>query len=677
MKLYTSEKIRNVGFFSHGGAGKTSLIEAIMFNAGVLNRLGKVSEGNTISDYHSEEIKHNMSINTSLIACEWRDTKINMLDTPGFSDFLGEVKSTLRVIDTMVMLLSGRSGVKVSTEIIWNLADANNTPRIAFINKLDRENADFYKVVNSMQDSLTKTIVPVTLPIGKEDNFSGIVNLISKKAYKYDSKGKSTEIEVPTDMVSDLETYREKLIEAVAEADDDLTMKYLEGESFTNEDIVKGLKAGIISSELVPVLCGSALKNIACDTIVDFLVDFGLSPIDTVEAEKVNEKETSALVFNTIADPYVGKISYVKIMQGIFKGDNHYFNINTKSDERVGQVFTMQGKTQIQVDKLNFGDIGAISKLNHTFTGDTLASSEEGTELEGIDFPIPTLTIAIEPKTKVDEDKLGNAIHKILDEDPTLTLENNIETKQTLLTGMGENHIDIAIEKLKNKFGVEVLTKDLKIPYRETITGSANNVEGKHKKQSGGAGQFGHVFINIESYPEGELEFKQTIFGGSVPKQYFPAVEKGIKEAMTKGILAGYPVMNVKVTLVDGSYHPVDSNEMAFKIAGTLAFKKACQLANPILLEPYINLQVKVPEQYLGDIIGDVNSKRGRILSMDSEGKQQIIKAAGPMSEFNRYSVDLKSITQGRGSFTSEFSHYEELPGMLAEKVIDDSKKDD
>lgn len=676
MKIYSSEKIRNVGFFSHGGAGKTTLIEAIMFNTGVTNRLGKVNEGNTISDYHSEEILHKMSINTSLITCEYRDTKLNMLDTPGFSDFFGDVKSSLRVTDTMVMVLSGKSGVKVSTEIIWNLADTSKIPRIAFINKLDRENADFYKAVKSMQDLLTKNIVPVSLPIGIEEDFSGIVNLINQKAYKYDSRGKPTEIEIPKDMVSNIKLYRDKLIEAVAEADDDLTIKYLEGESFTSNDIINGLKSGIRSTKLVPVLCGSALKNIACDTLLDFLVDFGLTPLDNIKDIKDIKKSPAALVFKTIADPFVGKISYIKVMRGEFIGDSHYNNINLKIEERIGQINTMQGKSQIHLDKLNYGDIAAISKLNHTRTGDTLSLEDNETMFDGIDFPSPTLTIAIEPKTKVDEDKLGNAIHKILDEDLTLRLENNTETKQTLLVGMGENHIDIAIEKLKNKFGVEVVTKDLKIPYRETITSKVNNVEGKHKKQSGGAGQFGHVYINLEPYPDVDLEFSQKIFGGSVPKQYFPAVEKGIKEAMKKGILAGYPVMNIKATLIDGSYHPVDSNEMAFKIAGTLAFKKACELAKPILLEPYITLEVKIPEHYLGDIIGDINSKRGRIISMNTEGNSQIIKATAPISEFNRYAIDLKSITHGRGSFSTEFSHYEELPEIITKKVIIDAKND-
>ncbi len=670
MKIYSSENIRNVGLVSHGGAGKTSLTEVLAFITGAAKRLGKVDEGNTISDYHPEEIKHNISINTSLVACEWNETKINNLDTPGFSDFFGEIVCTLRVTDSLLMLIDASSGVEVSTEIIWDHADQSNIPRFIFINKMDRENADFYKSITSLQETFSQSIVPIVLPIGSEDNFSGIIDLINMQAYNYD-KGKNSKIDIPEDMNAQVKEYREKLIEVIAEVDDDLTMKYLEGEQFNTDDIIFGLKKGIVSANIVPVLCGSALKNIACDYLLDILVKYAPSPLDRIENKNIEKESPAALVFKTIADPYVGKINYIKVQQGTFSGDNQYINTSSNTNEKIGQIFTMQGKNQIQISELNFGDIGAVAKLNNTSTSDTLTVQGSNIVYPRIEFPSPTLSIAIEPKTKVDEDKLGNALHRLLDEDPTLHLENNTETKQTLLTGMGETHIDIIIEKLKNKFGVEVNVVETKIPYRETIRGSATRVEAKHKKQSGGAGQYGHVFIDIEPFPDGELEFAKKVFGGSVPKQYFPAVEKGITEAMTKGILAGYPVMNIKVTLVDGSYHPVDSNEMAFKIAGSLALKKGCELANPILLEPYLNLEIIVPDQYMGDIIGDLNSKRGRILSMEPKGKLQCIKAVAPMTEFYRYSIDLKSITHGRGSYTAEFSHYDELPAHLAEKVID------
>ncbi|MGD9678505.1 MAG: elongation factor G [Vulcanibacillus sp.] len=673
MKIYSSENIRNVGFVSHGRAGKTSLTEALAFETGATKRLGKADDGNTISDYHPEEIKHKISINTSLIACEWQNTKINILDTPGFSDYFGEVVSALRVADNLVVVVDASSGVEVSTEIIWDLADITKIPRIAFINKMDRENASFYRCLNSMQEVFSQQIVPISLPIGAEDSFTGVVDLIQMKAFKYD-KGKSIECVIPKEIESDVEKYRDILIESIAETDDELTVKYLEGEVLSTEDIILGLKKGIISNNIVPVICGSALKNIASDYLLDVIVKYLPSPLDLAQNKNIINETIGSIVFKTIADPYVGKINYLKILQGTLIGDSHYYNSSSNTDEKIGQISTMQGKNQLPVSELRYGDIGAVAKLTNTSTGDTLTFPGSDLKYPRIIFPIPTLTVAIEPKTKVDEDKLGNALHRILDEDPTLKLDNNIETKQTLLTGMGESHLEIIMEKLKNKFGVEVNIIKQRIPYRETIRGSVNRIEAKHKKQSGGAGQYGHVFIDIEPYPDGDLEFNQKIFGGSVPRQYFPAVEKGVREAMDKGILAGYPVINVKVTLVDGTYHAVDSNEMAFKIAGSLAFKKACEKANPILLEPYVDLEVKVPEKYMGDIIGDINAKRGRILSMVPEGKLQCLKASAPMTEFDRYTIDLKSITHGKGTFTSTFSHYEELPAHLAEKIIAESK---
>ncbi len=668
MKVYPSQKIRNVAIVAHQGAGKTSLTEGLIFNTGVINRLGKVDEGNTVADYHPEEIKRNITVNTSLVACEWQDHKINILDTPGFTDFFGEVEGSVRVADSLVMVMDAVAGVEVSTELIWDLADEKQVPIIVFINKMDRENADFYKVLDSLPKMLSRHTVAVQLPIGQEAAFSGVVDLITRKAYKYDN-GKAVEIAIPENMADDVEHYREVLIEVAAEGEDDITIKYLDGEELTDEEIVTGLKAGIAGGKVVPVLCGSALKNIGVSTLADFLNKYAPSPLNKLD-EALAKKPTALFVFKTLADAFVGKISLFKVYQGTLKGDTVLFNPNKEIDEKLGQLSTLQGKTSVQVSEINLGDIGIVAKLTQTGTNDTLAAKNLDIKFEPIDFSTPTLRVAIAPKSKGDEDKLGNAIARLLEEDPTLRYEKNVETKQTILTGMGETHINIVMERLQRKFGVEVNTIDLRIPYRETIRGTASHVEGKHKKQSGGHGQFGHVFIDMEPCYDRDFVFEEKIFGGSVPKQYIPAVEKGIRESMVEGILAGYTVSNIKVTLTDGSYHDVDSSEMAFKIAANLAFKKACEQAKPILLEPVMDVEILVPDQFMGDIMGDMNSRRGRIMGMEKFGKVQKIKAQAPLAEMVRYSIDLKSITQGRGKFTMTFSRYEEVPGMIADKVI-------
>ncbi len=668
MKVYPSEKIRNIGIVAHQGAGKTSLTEAMIYATGATSRMGRVEDGNTVADYHPEELKRKSTVNTSLVACEWKDNKINVLDVPGFSDFFGEVSSTVRVADCLLMLVDAVAGVEVSTELIWELADDNTLPIIGFINKLDRENADFGKALASMQEKLTRQVVPIQLPIGKEADFNGIIDLIDMKAYKYDN-GKATEIPIPDDMKSDIDTYREMMIEAAAEGDDDITMKYLDGEELTADEIKLGLREGIAAAKVVPVVCGSATKNIGTDMLLDVLIDYAPSPLATIDAGAANEPP-AALVFKTLADPYVGRISMFKVYSGKIKGDTTMFNANKNVDEKVAQVSTMQGKTAIQLPEVNLGDIATVSKLATTVTGETLTTKDSGILLDGIDFPEPNLTIAIVPRTKADEDKLGNAINRLLEEDPTLRYEKNAETKQTLLTGIGEAHLNIIISRLASKFGAEVDPVDIKIPYRESIRGTATDVEGKHKKQSGGHGQYGHVKINIAYDPENEFMFEEQIFGGSVPKQYIPAVEKGMRESMAEGVLAGFPATNIHITLIDGSYHEVDSSEMAFKIAANLAFKKACEQAKPILLEPIMDVDILVPDQFMGDIMGDINTKRGRIMGMEKQGKRQLIHAQAPLAEMSRYTIDLKSITQGRGKFTMRFSKYEEVPANIAEKVI-------
>ena len=668
MKVYQTENIRNIVIAGHQGAGKTSLAECVIYDTGALSRLGKVDEGNSVSDYLPEEAKKKISISTTLLAVEQGDTKINFLDTPGFMDFYGEVKGSLRVADGILMVVDAVAGAQVSTEIIWEEADNRNTSRIVFVNKMDRENADFGKALDSLQNKLTMQIVPVTIPIGAGESFSGIVDILEQKAYAYEN-GKAKEVDIPADMADDIETYREMLIDAAAEGDDDLMMKYLDGEDLTTDEIVVGLKNGVKAAKVAPVFCGCTAQNIGVDKVIDAICKYAPNPLEASEEVK-EDAPFAALVFKTMTDPYVGKISFFKVMQGKFKAEGSVYNSSKECDEKISSAGSMQGKTQLPVNEFNTGDIGVLAKLPKAVSGNTLTKKDNPVVLEGIDFPVPTLTVAIAPKSKADEDKLGNAIGRLLEEDPTLRLEKNVETKQTLLTAIGEAQIEIVVERLLKKFGVDVETLEAKVPYRETIKGSATNIQGRHKKQSGGHGQFGDIIVDMEPCYDSEFEFTETIFGGSVPKNYIPAVEKGFREAMTEGILAGYPVTNIKVNLKDGSYHPVDSSEMAFKIAASLAFKKACEVAKPILLEPIMDVEIHVPDQYMGDIMGDMNSRRGRILGMEKDGNMQCIKANAPLAEMYRYAIDLRSMTQGRGSFTMEFARYEELPQNLAEKVI-------
>ncbi|NLL18914.1 MAG: elongation factor G [Clostridia bacterium] len=676
MKVFTTDKIKNIGIVAHGGAGKTSLTEAMLFNAGVTKRLGKVDDGNTVTDYYPEEIKRKITINTAVAPVVWRDHKLNILDTPGYSDFIGDVKSALRVADSIIMTVCAVSGVEVQTEIIWEMAEEQNIPRFVFINKMDRENANFYRVLDQLKEHFEGLIAPFQLPIGAETDFKGVVDLITQKALVFGADGKAKEEDIPADLADEVASYRESLIEAAAEGDDELLMKYLEGEELTPEEIYQGLQSGVKANKIIPVFCGSALQNIGVSALMDRLVDFAPGPHESEAANrKVDSDALSALTFKTLSDPYVGKLSFIRVFSGTMKSDSVVYNSTKEADEKIGQIFVMQGKTQLPIPEVHTGDIAALTKLQATATGDTLTEKSAAIVLEGIEFPVSNLSIAIEPKSKGDEDKLGAAIARLIEEDPTLRFAKNVETNQSVLTGMGEMHIDILIERLKTKFGVEVEQVDLRIPYRETIRAKATRVEGKHKKQSGGHGQYGHVFIDMEPITEAEFEFAETVFGGAVPRNYFPAVEKGIREAMMEGILAGYPVTNIKVTLTDGSYHAVDSSELAFKIAASLAFRKAMEQAKPVLLEPILSVEVTVPEQFMGDIMGDLNSKRGRILGMEPAGNKQVIRALVPHAEMHRYAIDLKSITQGRGNFTMEFYGYEEVPANIAEKVIEAAKE--
>ncbi|KJS14756.1 MAG: elongation factor G [Peptococcaceae bacterium BRH_c4b] len=665
MKSYPNTKIRNVGVVAHGGAGKTSLTEAMLFNTGAVNRLGRVEDGTTTADYHPEEIKRQVTIHATLVPCEWKDCKINVIDTPGYSDFISEVKGTLRVVDGTLFVVSAVDGVEVQTDVIWDFAGEANLPRLIFINKMDRENANFYKVLDELVEDFGSSIVPVQLPIGQALDFSGVVDLLEKKAYSY-KDGKAAETAIPADMEDQLSEYREKLIEAAVEADDDLMMKYLEGEDLTPEEITVGLAKGVKQGKVFPVLCGSATKNMAVTTLMDFLVKYFPTP------EVEDGKPFCGLVWKTLADPYVGKMNFIRVYTGALKGDSNVLNSTKDKLEKVGQVLYVRGKTSAQTPEIPAGDIGVLVKLQETGTADTMCDKDNKVVLEGIQFPEPTFSVAIFPKSKGDEDKLGVAISKILEEDPAVRVKKSVDTKETLMTGMGETHLDIIIDRMKRRYGVDVTVETPKVPYRETIR-STVQVEGKHKKQTGGHGQFGHVWIRFEP-TQGDFEFSEEVFGGSVPKNYFPAVEKGLREAMVEGVLAGYPVSGVKAVLYDGSYHPVDSSEMAFKIAAGLAFKKGIQQAKPVLLEPIMAVEVVVPENFMGDIISDFNTKRGRVLGMEPSGKTTKVKAMVPLSEMYRYAIDLKSMTQGRGYFKMEFSGYEEVPGRLAEDIVKKAK---
>ncbi|NLO89630.1 MAG: elongation factor G [Clostridia bacterium] len=677
MKIYDTEQIRNIAFVSHGGAGKTTLTEAMLFNTGAINRMGKVEDGNTVSDYDPEEIKRQISINLAMIPVEWKNCKINVIDTPGFADFSSEVRSAVRVADGVAVLISAPDGVEVLTEVYWKLADKRNLPRVLFVNKMDRENANFDAAFAGLRETFGNKVVALQIPIGKEKDFKGIIDILKMKAYYGTEDGKMKEEEIPEEFMDIVNEQREVLIEAVAEADDELLMKYLEGEELTEEEIEKGLTIGIKNASIFPVLCGSAVNNIGIQNLMDFFVTYMPNPAEAVQENDLADKPFAGIVFKTLADPYTGKVSYLRLFQGELTNEKPLYNPNKGVEEKAGQLLIMRGKNQEPVTTLKAGDICAIPKLQQTSTGDTLCEKGSDTVLEGIEFPEPNFSVAIAPKNKGDEDKLGSGMSRILNEDPVLIMEKNVETNETILTGMGELHLDVVVSKLKERYGVQVEMSTPKVPYRETIRKSVSGVEAKYKKQTGGRGQYGHVFLDVAPLPDKEFEFHETIFGGVVPKQYIPAVEKGVVEAMKEGVLAKYPVTNIKVTLVDGSYHSVDSSEHAFKLAGSMALKKALEQADPVLLEPIMEVEVRVPEKFMGDIMGDLNSKRGRILGMDSEGEEQVVRAMVPLAEMYRYAIDLKSITQGRGNFKMKFSHYEEVPPNIAEKVIQEAASEE
>ena len=687
MKKYQAAHIRNLLFLGHGGCGKTTLAEAMLFSAKTIERFGKVDDGTSTMDYDPEEIKRKISIGTGIAPLEYKDHKINLLDTPGFFDFIGEVKGAIRAADAACLVVCAVSGVEVGTEKAWNYAEEQNLARMILINKMDRENANFDNTLNALRNKFGANLIPVQIPIGAADKFQGIVDILNNTAYVFES-GKMVEKPVPADLSEQVQEYRALIAEVVAENNEDLLNKYLDGQELTNEELLSGARKETISGKLVPVLAASSLKLIGISNLLDVVIGYLPSPVDRGELtgenpisnneEKRKPADTepfSALVFKTMADPFVGKLTLFRVMSGVIKSDSQIYNANKGIMERVGQLFILKGKFQEPVTELGAGDIGAVAKLQETFTAHTLSDKDKPILYASINFPKPKLSLAVEPKTKGDEDKIGNGLTRLTEEDPTFAVLKDNVTHEMVASGMGDLHIEVITSKLHKKFGVEVNLKPPKISYKETIKGTVK-AEGKHKKQSGGRGQFGHVWLELSPLPTGTgFEFVDKIFGGSVPRNYIPAVEKGLHEVMERGVLSGNPVVDVRVTLYDGSYHAVDSSEMAFKIAASLGFKKGFMDAKPILLEPILNVEVKVPEEYMGDIIGDLNKKRGKILGMEPDGKYQIVRALAPQAELSKYAIDLRSMTQGRADFTVTFDHYEEVPAQLAEAIITDAKK--
>lgn len=679
MKGYKSDTIRNVALIGHGGSGKTTLAEAMLFDTGVITRMGKVEEKNTVSDYDKMEMDKGYSISTTLIPVEWNQTKINFIDTPGYFDFVGELRSALRAVEGAIVVVDASAGVQVGTEKAWK-AVHSDMPAFFLINKMDKENVDFEAVMDQLRERFGKIVAPFMLPIMEGQELKGFVNVVNMKAYKFNDKG-FTERDVPENLKDEMEEQHQMLIESVAESDEELMEKFFDGVEFTPEEVAKGLRAGINAGTLAPVMVCAAAPVIGISALMDMICEFFPSPKEHKDYVGINGKEEteirkcdsgekpSAFAFKTLVDPFVGKISMLKVISGQLKLGSEYYNMHAEKSEKIGRLFLMRGKNQIETDLAEAGDIVCVAKLQYCRTGDTLCEKASPIRYPEVFFPEPSLFLAIEPKNKGDDEKISSGLAKLMEEDPSFTVIRNGETHQTLIGGQGDIQIGIIVAKLKEKFGVEVTLTQRRIPYRETIKGSSD-VQGKHKKQSGGAGQYGDVHIRFSPSTE-VFAFSEELFGGSVPKAYIPAVEKGLKECMEKGPLAGYPVVNIKAVLYDGSYHEVDSNEMAFKIAASLAFKKGIAEAKPILLEPIMHVEVMIPDEYMGDVMGDMNKRRGKILGMEPQnGGGQKLLAEAPMAEMTTYAITLRSMTQARGGFSMAFERYEEVPAHLAEKII-------
>ncbi|WP_058989557.1 elongation factor G [Anaerococcus rubeinfantis] len=686
MKDYKTNKLRNLALVGHSGAGKTSLTESLLYFTKAIDRVGKVADGNTVSDYEKQEIKRKISIQTSIVPVEYNDYKVNFIDAPGFFDFEGEVLNALRASESALFVIDGENGIEVGTEKYWKYTENISLPRIIFVNKLDKENAKFNQVVSDLHIDFSKKIIPLTLTLGEGENFEGLIDVIDKKAFKY-VDGKAEEVEIPEIRLEEVNAVYEEIQEVVAESDDELMDKYFSGESFTEEEFKEGFRKAIINGSAVPLVAGSLDKKIGLDLLMDIITKYMPSPDhaeanigfrvkDEYESFEVSEDAPfSAVVFKTIADPFLGKISIFKVLSGSIKKDQTFYDISKDKEFKASNIFYLRGKDQFKTERIVAGDIGAFSKQESLQTGDSLCTKDNPIEYKKIKYPKPVLYYAIEAESKNDEDKISAALKKLSEEDPTFEDRRDAETHQEVLAGLGNVQLEVLMDKLKENYSVNTKVVDLKIPYRETIKGKSD-VQGKHKKQSGGAGQYGDVFIRFEPCDE-EFVFDEEVFGGAVPKNYFPAVEKGLRDSMDEGPLAGYKVVGIKATLYDGSYHPVDSNEQAFKSAARLAFKKGIVEAKPILLEPIMKLEIRVDEKYMGDVMGDMNKRRGKILGMEpQEDGSQIISALAPESEVLTYSIDLRSMTQARGSFSMEFEKYEEVPKDLTEKIVEANKKE-
>ena len=685
MKVFTTDNIRNISLLGHRGSGKTTLIESILYVKDYIKRKGDVENGTTVSDFDKEEIRRIFSINTSLIPVEHNNVKLNFLDTPGYFDFVGEVISSLRVSASAVLVLDATAGVEVGTEKAWKLLEERKLPRIIFVNKMDKGYVNYTKLLTELKEKFGKKIAPFCIPVGEKDEFKGFVNVVDMVGRVFDGK-ECVDTPIPDDV--DVSEVRNLLFEAIAETDEALMDKYFAGEEFTQEEIVKGLHKGVVNGDIVPVMVGSAQQNIGIHTLLNYLDLYMPCPTELFSGQRVgedpitqqekvvkisDENPFSAIVFKTLVDPFIGKITFFKVNSGVLRKETEVFNPKKNKKERIAQLITMQGNKQIEVEELHAGDIGATTKLLYTQTGDTLCDKSYPVVFNKIRFPKPNIFSGVLPADKNDDEKLSTALQRVMEEDPTFVVTRNYETKQLLIGGQGEKHLYIILCKIKNKFGVHAELQDVIVSYRETILGKAE-VQGKHKKQSGGAGQYGDVFIRFEP-SENEFEFVDEIKGGVVPRNYIPAVEKGLMEAKEKGVLAGYPVINFKATLYDGSYHPVDSNDLSFKLAAILAFKLGMEKAKPILLEPVVKMKITIPEEYMGDVMGDLNKRRGKVLGMEMlEDGTQLVIGEAPHSELFEYAIDLRSMTQARGDFTMEFDRYEEVPANIAEKIIEESK---
>jgi len=688
VKDFKIDQIRNVGVVGHGGVGKTSLVEAMLYDAKVTTRLGRVDDGTSISDYTDDEIERKVSIGASLLHLEWKNHKINMVDMPGYQDFIGEVVGGLRVTETALILLSAQSGVEVGTEQVWNIAENYKLARMFFVNRMEKEHADFENVVKQTKESFGQKVVPLQIPIGEGLNFKGIIDLVKMKALYFDKDGKAKEEKIPPELEAKAKEYQEKLIEAVAEIDDALLEKFFDKGELSGDEIKQGLRKGIAERSIYPVVCGSASENMGVTALLDLLAAYLPSPSDFVQIQgkvpgtekekpvKISPNESlCAFAFKTVSEPHVGELTFLKVYSGKLQSGMDVYNSTREASERIGQIYALNGRERREIGIVNAGDIAAVVKLKNTKTGDTFCDKKDSVILSPVDFPTPVINMGIRPQKRGDEEKIASGFAKLHEEDPTFIMEVDADIKQTIIYGQGELHLEVMVDRLRGRFGVEVELEKPRIPYRETITVKVE-AQGKYKRQSGGRGQYGDVWLRLEPLPRGEgFEFVNKIVGGAIPSKYIPSVEKGIVGAMVEGILAGYRVVDAKVTLYDGTFHEVDSSDLAFKIAGSMGLKNAAAKAKLVILEPIYNLEVIVPEDFMGDVMGDLSSRRGKILGMDREGNFQKIKAQAPLAELYKYSTSLRSLTQGRGLHTREFSHYEEMPRDIADKLIKEAQQ--